>query len=141
GRRNGGRGRGGGGRGRIGGVGGGNGVRAPCSPVTGDLDQFVEQLAVVEHGVAQVVGGGPAIAGPAADGPGLAVAGQGRRVVDGQRVFGLGGIGGRVTAGPHDRADQRAGLGHGLSRGVDEPFLDGVPLALVAGVFFLAEGP
>ncbi|MEV4020017.1 site-specific integrase [Nonomuraea angiospora] len=92
------------------------------------VEEFLEQDAVVHHGLAQVLGGGLAWGGASADLVGLAVVVQGTAVHHWQVRQLLPEVFGGISALGHDGGDQFVGLGDGGTWSVDEPLLQRGPL-------------
>jgi hypothetical protein len=84
------------------------------------LDQFGEQVAVVDHRLAQVFRAGVAAGVPQRHVMGDAVVGDEARVVDRQVGGALLEVGDRIAAGRHHLADQLVGAGDRRTGVVDE---------------------
>jgi len=94
----------------------------------GGFEEFVEQRAEVDHGKAQVFGGGLALGVAKHDYACGAVVLDGRRVVYGYVGSSLLGLADGVSPGGQNGVDERVGLADGVGRIVDEAALDGRPV-------------
>jgi hypothetical protein len=94
----------------------------------GGFEKFVEQRAEVDHGKAQVFGGGLALGVAEHDYACGAVVLDERWVVDGYVGSPLLGLADGVSPGGQNGVDERVGLVDGVGRIVDEPTLDGCPV-------------
>ena len=101
----------------------------------GDLQELIEEAAVVEHGGAQVFGGVLVAAGAEGYVVGRAVVFDDAGMIDGDVSGTLLEVGDGVAAGVHERCDELVGFDDGAFRVVDEAGLDGLPVGEVTVAF------
>ena len=93
-----------------------------------DLQKLVEEGAVLEHGGAEIFGGGFVACEALSDGVGGAVVFDDARVVDGNVGGALLKVGDWIAACVHERGDEFVGFDDGTAGVVDEAGLDDLPI-------------